>query len=338
MNNLTNSQVNFQTLNLCNSLLQGKFVYFNILHQAGSPLFDSDEFNELKDRIKKVSSLLKKMEEGEGIININNAINNETEKYLFNILDGFKKEFIKLSKSISSEINSGDEWQRDKDGLSFLVATYGYYSYIEENFLKKLLVYHKENNNENAAIEIEYLLNDAQDSIALTGNFLKSIKKPGGPEKGFYPHLLYFLKMMPGYYRAKAHDANQLCKIKEGFTFKDTDISEEEIEKWESYGISAVEAVYWKSYDFSIIDTITWKKVGFASAKMSSEWKLSGFSAEEARAWISFYFTPLLAIQWSNAGFNPEQSYTLVNKEFLSPEDLPKEKEEIVKLLEEDSE
>ena len=330
---LTNEEINFKIINFLQSALQGKFAYLNILNQARHQMFNPEEFNTLKDNLKKVALLVSKYDQGIVIININNKINSEDEKFIFSLLQQIEGEFLSIGKKIIQKL-SENLWQTNQQDSALLVAYYGYHSYIEENFYKKKLIHLQKQQNQERIVEAEYLLKDSTDSVELTGNFLNSIKNFENIEKGFFAHLGFFIGQQPGYFLSKAHSANILKNIKtKSLSYSDLKLDDAEANEWQDANLDPEQAGFWIAYNFQAFEAKEWISYGLVKARNAFEWKFAKFSPRESITWINFFFTPLLAIQWSNAKFNAEQSAFLITKGFSSPKELPTSKEEILKIF-----
>lgn len=325
-------QINFEIFNLIHSSFQGQFAANNILNQTKHPQFNPDNLVTIKDQIKTALSNLKRIENNELIIDPEFEEVSETEVEVFALLNGLKQNFVIAANEIIT-IASSDKWTEDGDLYQVLVAYYAWFAYAEENYFKKLQDFYLINNIDDYNETINQRLEQASNDLKLTGNFLMSIKGPAGPEKGFFSHLMFFLKTLPGYFFSKTHDINQFLTIKQEFTYELAGFSAEEAPRWEAKNFDPIAAGYWKCYGFTPESAFEWFDRGFFVAAEAANWKFSDFQSAQAAAWAKYSFTPILAMHWQQASLKPEHSAILISHGFFMPGDLPTDPAELQGLI-----
>ncbi|MEX0595738.1 MAG: hypothetical protein WD512_04490, partial [Candidatus Paceibacterota bacterium] len=226
-------QINFEIFNLIHSCFQGQFAANNILNQVQHPNFNQDTLTTIKTQIKEALSNIKRIENNEIIIDPEFEAINETEEKIFALLYNLKQTFIMSANDVITVATTKD-WFKDPNMYNLLVAYYAWYAYAEENYFKKLEDFYLINEVSTYKETIQQKLEQANNDLKLTSNFLMSIKSPTGPEQGFFSHLSFYTKTLPGYFYSKIHDINQFMTIKQEFTYALAGFSPEEEVLWDA--------------------------------------------------------------------------------------------------------
>ncbi len=325
-------QINFEIFNLIHSCFQGQFAANNILSQTRHPQFNPDNLTIIKEQIKIALGHLKRIENDELIIDPEFEEVNETETEVFALLSSLKRNFAVAANEIVS-IASTEDWTSQPDYYQVLVAYYAWFAYAEENYFKKLQDFYLINNVGEYNETIIQRLDQASNDLKLTGNFLMSIKSPAGPEQGFFSHLMFFIKTLPGYFFSKIHDINQFLTIKQEFTYELAGFSAEEAPTWQAKNFDPIAAGYWKCFGFDADSAFEWLERGFFVAAEAANWKFSEFKSAQAAAWAKYSFTPILALHWQQASLKPEHSAILISHGYFMPGDLPTDPGEVQALI-----
>lgn len=324
--------LNFELLSLSFAVLQGQFAANKILQQTNHPSFNSENMDRLKQGVAEANLKFERLLSGENIINPDSTEITGQEAELFNLLAGFKSNFLAAANNIF-DISQYPDWAKDSKNYQLLVAYFTWYAYSEDNYLRKMKSFYEKENLKDLVGQIDLQLFNCDNDVKLVNKFLESLKKPDGPEEVFFHHLMFFVKTIPSYFYSKVHDLNQFIHCKEEFTYKLAEFSEEESTLWKAQGYEALTAGYWRAYLFKPEEAKEWQGVGFLAAQYAGGWKLSGFTAAEAASWAEFAFTPLLSLYWKTTEYTPEDSAILVSHGYHLPTDLPTEASEVADMI-----
>lgn len=333
MDELEKKFLNFEALNILFSALQGQFAANNILKQVQHPEFKPEVLDSIKGHIQEVNQQLDRFKAGDLILQPDSLEESESEKQFFSVFNHLRQVFAHSANSIV-HIASDKQWVENPQHYQLLVAYFAWYAYSRDNYYKKLKSFYQDNAHNDLLPQIDFKLQSINNDIQLVNTFLKSLKLPEGPEENFFPHLMFFIKTLPGYFYAKVHDCNQILSIKSAeFTYQMAGFKGELAEIWHKHNFSSGEAGYWIAYNFTPELSLKWKEKGF-TVEDAADWHYAGFELEDALSWVRYMFTPILALQWKQGNFSPEHSAILISHGYFSPAVLPTDPKETDLLIE----
>ncbi|HMO01635.1 MAG TPA: hypothetical protein PKD37_03120 [Oligoflexia bacterium] len=335
-NNLEDFILSNSIVNYLNASFRGELAFIKILQTLkfqGTEIYPNDQItkeSEIEKNIKKTAVWLNEINQGLPIFSKKWFEPETTQsKQALQLLNDLKKRYLKLSTALEDHLLEKKPWT-NYEFLKLVAACFGLLQYSRENFAKGLKEFARANNLHELEKQSEDILKENQEKVKISNNIVKEMLSTNQDVQiTYFEYFWHKFSKLPFELKTQIQDMNKMLHIYSGnFDYSMADISEQESQQWQNFGIPPEIAGYWRSYNIGPEQAAAWISFGVAHPSTAGLWGIYGVKDEEGLKWLKSGFSPDMAIEWIKLKFDPSEALKFIELGIANPLEAAKKRAE----------